>query len=70
MLLPELSLFEDREERKRAWQVAEVALSRKPIYWIVALGILAGFVALLFSLSSLGIPIQLRGYARWGLVLL
>ncbi len=63
-LFPELLLFHEKDDRKRAWRNAEYAVLKKPALWVGVLTIVVGGAYLTFSLPSLGVPIGHRGKVR------
>ncbi len=69
ILFPELTRFPTRVARKHAWRRAEYAILRQPLSWVLSIAILAAFGIIVFSLPTLGIPLEWRGRVR-GIMLL
>ena len=70
MLFPELARFESTNQQRDAWKRAELAVVRRPAYWISAIIILLVFTWIVFSLRSWGVPMSMRGAIRGTLLIL
>ena len=69
MLFPELTRFPSRGARKDAWGRAEKATLRQPLLWVLVIATIAAYGIIVFSLPTLGIPVEWRGRVR-GIMLL
>ena len=70
LLFPELARFESTNQKRDAWEVAELAVVRRPAYWISAIIIMLVDIWIVFSLHSWGVPMSRRGAIRGTLLIL
>ncbi len=70
LLFPELARFESTNQQRDAWNRAELAVVRRPAYWISGTIIVLVYVWVIFSLRSWGVPMSNRGVIRGTLLIL
>ena len=70
LLFPDLARFDSKRQQRYAWAVAELAVVRRPAFWIWLTSILIVEIGISFSLPIWGVPMSMRGGLRGVLMLL